>query len=70
MRFISWVVVKVGLSDLVVECGIVIVYRIKGMLGIIGWLCLSVYSDGVVWYFDVGLLYFGVVVGFKGLVFF
>ena len=29
-------------------------------MGIIGLLCLRVYIDGVVWYLDVGLLYFGV----------
>lgn len=37
-------------------------------MGIIGWYCLRVYIDGGVWYFDVGLLYSGVEVGFKGMV--
>ena len=48
--------------------GKAIAQRIKGTPGITGLLCLRVYIDGVVWYLDVGLLYFGVEVGFKGLV--
>ena len=37
-------------------------------MGIIGLSPLRVYIDGEVWYFDVGLLYFGAVVGPKGWV--
>ena len=34
-------------------------YRIKATLGITGWLCLSVHSDGTVRHLDVGSTYPG-----------
>ena len=42
-------------------------YRIKATLGITGWLCLSVHSDGTVRHLDVGSTYPGTGEGPKGL---
>ncbi len=42
-------------------------YRIKATLGITGWLCLSVHSDGTVRHLDVGSTYPGGEEASKGL---
>ena len=42
-------------------------YRIKATLGITGWLCLSVHSDGTVRHLDVGSSYPGGEEAPKGL---
>ncbi len=42
-------------------------YRIKATLGITGWLCLSVHSDGTVRHLDVGSTYPGGEEASKGM---
>ena len=57
---------KVGLSDLAVDNGIAVTYRIKVTSGITGLYHPSVHSDGGVWHLDVDSSYPGAEVGPKG----
>jgi len=57
---------KVGHSDPVILSGKVIAQRIKGTLGITGWLRFRVLIGGVVWHLDVGSSHPGAEKGSKG----
>ena len=57
---------KAEFSDPMRQCGMRKAQRIKVTLGITGWSCPSVHSDGKVWHLDVGSSLPGGVVAPKG----
>jgi hypothetical protein len=67
IQYRIYVCILVGPSDLVIPCGWIITYLIKGTLGITGLFPFRVHIDGEGWHLDVDSAHPGGVAASKGI---